>query len=100
MPPPLGLHLREHPGCLEHFDHTTFSFETGGVKPAPEIYHRSLAGIGMQAGETLFLDDRAENVSGAREVGMHAELFECWEGFLETGLARYALPVPVMARRQ
>lgn len=100
MPPPLGLHLRDHAGCLEHFDHTTFSFETNGVKPAPEIYHHSLAGIGTSAGETLFLDDRPENVAGAREVGMHAELFETWEGFLATGLPRYALPAPAMARRQ
>lgn len=96
MPPPLGRYLRENPGdCLKHFDHTTFSFETGGVKPHPEIYHHSLTGVATEADQTLFLDDRPENVAGAREIGMQAELFESWEGFLATGLPRYALPVPV-----
>jgi len=94
MPPPLGLHLRKNPGCVEHFDHVTFSFETGGIKPEPEIYQHSLAGVGTQPGETLFLDDRAENVEGARAVGMHAELFDTWDRFVQNGLTRYALPAP------
>jgi HAD superfamily hydrolase (TIGR01509 family) len=90
------------PEFVNHFDHITFSFEMGGVKPDAQIYHDALAGVGAVAAETLFLDDRSENVAGAHAIGMHAELFENWEKFADGGPARYGLPVPVLAtaRRQ
>jgi putative hydrolase of the HAD superfamily len=102
MPSPLGEHLRAMPEFVNHFDHITFSFEMGGVKPDAQIYHDALAGVGAVAAETLFLDDRSENVAGAHAIGMHAELFENWEKFADGGPARYGLPVPVLAtaRRQ
>ncbi len=54
-------------------------------------------GLGIQPEEGLFLDDRPENVEGARAVGLQAELFVSWEHLLESTPARYGLPVPVQA---
>jgi 2-haloacid dehalogenase len=32
--------------------------------------------LGVHAGDTLFIDDRADNVEGARSAGLRALLFE------------------------
>lgn len=42
------------------------------MKPAPEIFLRTLARLGRQPAEALFIDDFAHNVAGARAVGMAA----------------------------
>jgi putative hydrolase of the HAD superfamily len=92
LPRPLGTRLRERGGLLEHFDHVTFSYELGVVKPQREIYDDSINGLGVAAAEALFLDDRPENVEGALAAGLKAELFVTWEQFAAEQLARYALP--------
>jgi putative hydrolase of the HAD superfamily len=94
LPRPLGENLRTVPGFLEHFDHVTFSYELLSAKPEPPIYHHAIEGAGVAAEETLFLDDRPENIAGAKDVGMQAELFETWEQFAADGPRRYALPLP------
>jgi putative hydrolase of the HAD superfamily len=94
LPAPLGQHLRETRTLLYRFDHVTFSFELGVVKPQPAIYEDATRGLGVAPGEALFLDDRPENVEGARAVGLHAELFVSWEKFEQDTLARYRLPAP------
>lgn len=45
------------------------------VKPHAPIYRLALDRWGLDAGDTLFIDDRADNVEGARAVGMHAVEF-------------------------
>ena len=105
LPQPLGEELRVTPGFLEHFDHVTFSYELGVVKPQAEIYRHTMGGLGMEPGDALFLDDKAENVEGARAVGLRAELFPDWETFAASGVpAGYGLPAPGfvgdVARRQ
>ncbi len=72
LPPDLGEHLRALPGFLDRFDHVTYSYEIGSVKPQAGIYRYSLAGLGIAANEALFLDDRPENVAGAEAVGIHS----------------------------
>jgi putative hydrolase of the HAD superfamily len=100
LPRPLGHHLRSSRAFLAHFDHLTLSYELRLVKPHAAIYEDAMRGLGVAPEQTLFLDDRADNVEGARAVGMHAELFVSWEQFLETMPSRYGLPVPDVARRQ
>jgi len=96
LPRPLGEELRSTPGFLEHFDHVTFSYELGVVKPQPEIYRHAMDGLGVEPAQALFLDDRQDNVDGARAVGLRGESYTTWEDFTGSGLpARYALPVPV-----
>lgn len=45
------------------------------VKPDPAIYRLALDRFGMAAGETIFIDDRADNIAGAESVGMRGHLF-------------------------
>jgi glucose-1-phosphatase len=42
-------------------------------KPQAAIFERALAHFGHRAQDTLFLDDNAGNVAGARAAGLHAE---------------------------
>jgi len=48
----------------------------------------------VEPAAALFLDDRPENVEGARAAGIHAEVFNNWEDFLERDCERYGLPRP------
>ena len=53
-----------------------FSCDLRTTKPDPAIYVRVLADIGGAIGSVTFLDDRRDNVIGARAVGLHAVVFE------------------------
>jgi putative hydrolase of the HAD superfamily len=91
LPRPLGARLRQRDGFLERFDHITFSFELGVVKPQREIYDDAVRGVGVAAGDALFIDDRPENIEGAHTAGLQAELYSAWENFRDVP-ARYGLP--------
>lgn len=45
------------------------------LKPEPEIFHRLADRYEIDLSACLFIDDTAENVAGARAVGMQAHLF-------------------------
>jgi putative hydrolase of the HAD superfamily len=92
LPQPIADSLRATPGFLEHFDHATLSCELGLYKPQVAIYEHSFRGLGVAPEEVLFIDDKIENVLGAREVGMSAELFTTWEEFAGEVPRRYGLP--------
>lgn len=94
LPVPMGESLRATPGFLDHFDQVTFSYQLGVVKPEPGIYRYALQGLGVAPEEALFLDDRSDNVEGARSLGLHAEVFTTWEEFLHLHRANYGLPEP------
>ncbi len=94
LPHPIATNLRGTPGFLEHFDHVTFSCDLRLFKPQAAIYEHSFRGLGVAPEETLFIDDKQENVDGARAVGMNAELFTTWEEFVKYVPARYGLPAP------
>jgi putative hydrolase of the HAD superfamily len=94
LPRPLGERLREVDGFLKHFDHVTFSYELRLVKPQREIYDDAIRGLHVEPGQALFLDDRPENIEGARAAGLEAELFVSWEDFVEEIPRRYGLPAP------
>ncbi len=73
--PAMIAYLRENFEWLELFDFKTFSAEVRLIKPDPAIYEHTLRGLGVRAGETLFVDDREINVLAARELGIHAVQF-------------------------
>ncbi len=100
LPRALGERLRETPGFLTPFDHCTFSFELGIVKPDCAIYEHAVKGLGIAPEQALLLDDREENIEGAREAGLQAELYTVWEDLSEVIAPRYGLPLPEVARRQ
>jgi glucose-1-phosphatase len=54
----------------DYFHKTYYSHLMGKRKPEPEIFIQVLNENGLSAGETLFLDDNAENIEGARAVGL------------------------------
>jgi HAD superfamily hydrolase (TIGR01509 family) len=57
----------------KYFDGEVVSCEEHVVKPDAEIYRRLVERYGLDVSETLFVDDRKENVEAARNEG--------WEGF-------------------
>lgn len=61
--------------CEDVFDVSLFSYEVGLAKPDDAYYQMILDRLGVQATETIFLDDNAENVVAAARMGMKAIRF-------------------------
>lgn len=59
---------------LQHFEKAYLSHELHLRKPQPEIYTHVLNDAGLQPGETLFVDDRTENIAAAAALGLHTRL--------------------------
>ena len=68
----LLAHMRKNFHWLESFDHLTWSCELDLIKPEAAIYKHTLEKLAVRADEALFLDDKIENVEGARRVNMHS----------------------------
>lgn len=65
--------LRET-GLAGYFDHITLSCDIGVFKPQDAIYQNALAGLGLPANETVFVDDWLDNLHGAAKNGMQGVL--------------------------
>jgi putative hydrolase of the HAD superfamily len=82
---------------LSRFDVLVWSYQLGIVKPDPAIYRYALEKLGTQPAETLFIDDKAENVDAAVALGMKGIIFSDVEklrtDLVESGLSR-ELPLP------
>jgi glucose-1-phosphatase len=48
------------------------SFETGSVKPLPEIYRHAIASFGLIPARTGYIDDLPDNIATGREFGFRA----------------------------
>lgn len=57
------------------FDATFLSHEIGVMKPDCRAYEHVLAAENVAASDVVFIDDNAENVAAARDLGIHA--FRC-----------------------
>lgn len=66
--------LRRKP-VYRNFDGEVVSCEEGCVKPEAEIYRRLLTRYGLDPAETLFTDDRQENLDAAAAFGIRTHLF-------------------------
>jgi putative hydrolase of the HAD superfamily len=64
---------------LGRFDVLIWSYELGIAKPDPEIYRHTLARLGTEPQETLFLDDKLVNIEAARSLGLVAIQFSTVE---------------------
>jgi putative hydrolase of the HAD superfamily len=69
--------------ALDDFTHHTFSHRLGIAKPDAGIYRHAVEGLGVPAGEILFVDDREENILAARAAGMVAVQYGGHGGFVE-----------------
>lgn len=59
-----------------YFDQVYFSCELNFRKPEPEIFKYVCDAQGYLPEETLFIDDSAQHIEGARGIGLHAYLLE------------------------
>ncbi|GEP37758.1 hypothetical protein NPS01_14210 [Nocardioides psychrotolerans] len=57
-------------GYDDRFDVSIYSCKIGLAKPDPAYFERAVAMIGSAPEEVLFVDDRADNVDGARSAGL------------------------------
>lgn len=67
--------LRRVP-VYRYFDGEVVSCEEGVCKPEPEIYRLLLTRYGLDPQETLFIDDRKENVEAAEREGITGFWFD------------------------
>jgi putative hydrolase of the HAD superfamily len=75
MPKDLGLAIKLEGFGFRNFDHVTLSYEVRSAKPDAAIYQHCLEGIGTAPENTLFLDDRVENIRAAHALGIQAIQF-------------------------
>ena len=61
---------------LNFFDGVVVSSDVHIIKPNEAIYNYLLEKYGLVPEESLFIDDREDNVEGARKVGMNAVVFK------------------------
>jgi len=66
-----------------HFHTVILSSEVGLAKPQKEIYEHTLIKLQTLPHETVFIDDKIENIEGAKKAGMHAIHYTTHEAFLE-----------------
>jgi putative hydrolase of the HAD superfamily len=52
-----------------------YSHEVGMRKPDARIYALTCSKLGVSPAETVFVDDRFDNVEAARDAGMQAVMF-------------------------
>lgn len=67
--------LRRVP-VYRHFDGDVVSCEERTVKPEPRIYEILLDRFALDPAETLFIDDRPENIAAAERHGIRGCLFD------------------------
>ena len=67
------LHKQE---VYANFEGDVVSCEVGVVKPMPQIYDMLLEKFSLNAAETIFIDDRRENVEAAEAKGIMAFHFD------------------------
>ena len=58
------------------FDDIIISAEVGCAKPDARIFRLAVERLGVEAGETVFVDDMQRNVEGAKKVGLQAIQFQ------------------------
>jgi glucose-1-phosphatase len=67
--------VRQRYPVVELFPEAVLSYRVRSMKPSPAIYEAAVEAAGCAPGECFFVDDRPENVEGARAAGLDAELF-------------------------
>jgi HAD superfamily hydrolase (TIGR01509 family) len=87
------LVVRElYPMVATRFDHLCFSYQACATKPDARAYLAPLERLGYAPGQCVFVDDNADNVLGARAVGIDAFRFVSPEALATQLAARGLLP--------
>ena len=66
----------EHMKFFKEVHGMIISSEVGCIKPEPEIYEILFDKFGLVPGECVFIDDRADNIEAAKDMGMSGIVFE------------------------
>ncbi len=85
---------------LARFDVLVWSYQLQMAKPDAAIYRYALEKLGTRPEETLFIDDRQENVEAAAALGMKAMIFTTAEDLRGELIAQRLdkeLPLPASA---
>jgi putative hydrolase of the HAD superfamily len=78
--------LLDRQGLLRYFSHCVFSDEAGASKPAPIVFERAAAGLGVPLPQIAHVGDRESNdVDGPLTLGMTAILYT---GAIDRGSAQ------------
>jgi len=75
-------------------DPVVLSYELGVAKPDRAIYLHCLERLGLPANQTLFIDDRDDNVAAAVELGIHAVHFTTTGGLRDELARRFGKSLP------
>jgi len=76
-------HMVRELDWLTRFDVLVWSYQLGVAKPERAIYRYALERLGTRPEETLFIDDKAENVDAATAMGMKGMIFSTVEKLRE-----------------
>ena len=66
-----AMHFFYEQGYGALFDAAVFSCAEGTRKPEQKIYEIALERLGVKSHETVFIDDRADFIAGAQQLGIH-----------------------------
>lgn len=61
---------------LENFDGGIYSFQENTIKPEEKIYKRLFEKYNLDNRETMFFDDKLENVEASIKAGLNAKLYK------------------------
>ena len=89
---PLAL---EYCDILNELDGRLVSGYVAVRKPDPHIYELALGEFGIDAGHTIFIDDKAMNIVGANDAGIRGIRFEDPRSLREV-LIEQGLPIPAV----
>ncbi len=79
--------IRKFPEPFAQLDGSLISHEVHLLKPDVSIFEAFCNRFGVKAEECLFIDDKPENVAGAKRAGLHAVVFST-VGQLRTDLQK------------
>jgi putative hydrolase of the HAD superfamily len=88
MPDAMEAGLRARYSWIDTFDHNTWSHAINLAKPEPAIYLYAAEGLQTPPANILFLDDKAENIAAALDVGMQAIQYTTHQAFEQEMHAR------------
>ncbi|MGC9513313.1 MAG: HAD family hydrolase [Fidelibacterota bacterium] len=69
-------------GLRKAFHKVYLSYEQQRSKPDPDTYRHAAGVLGVRPEETLFCDDRQDNIEGVRQAGWHGYKVENEDAFL------------------
>ena len=73
---------------LAQFDHCVWSHALGLAKPDPTIYAAAISGLRTAPDKILFIDDREDNLAGAKAAGLQTIRYLAHDAFVAEMQAR------------